>query len=183
MPPNWSTSDFFAAFQRCLPRGRAWPTWTSAVMNQCFKALMPSYERSAANAAALLIDGFPATTVDLIPEWNASLGLPDSCTPTGQTLAQQQAAIVEKFSRGGNLSMAYYIARAALLGYTITIVESAPEDRTWTVHAAPSGPSIFFTAGGSRSGDLLQYSPGNAELECVFNKIKPADTVVLFSFP
>jgi uncharacterized protein YmfQ (DUF2313 family) len=181
--PNWQASDFFAAFQAMLPTGAAWPTDPSSVMNQCLLALMPPYVRSAASAANLLVDAFPQTTIDLIPEWFLSLGLPDSCTPAGATIAEQQAQITEKFTRSGGLSKAYYIGRAAILGYTITIVESAPAARTWTVHAPAAGPSVFFRAGQSRAGDLLQETPGNSELECLFRKINRAGTVVQFSYP
>ena len=181
--PAWTAADFFAAFQRLMPRGRAWPTFLSAVMNQCLAALMPTYVRVSASLAGVLQNAFPATTVFLIPEWQASLGLPDACTPSGATLQQQQAQIVEKFTRGGGQSVAYYTAVAALLGYEITIVESAPEDRTWTVHAPVSAAGVLFRVGQSRAGDPLVFNPGYAQLECVFNQIKPASRVLLFSYP
>jgi uncharacterized protein YmfQ (DUF2313 family) len=181
--PAWTAADFFAAFQRLMPRGRAWPTFLSAVMNQCLAALMPTYVRVSASLAGVLQNAFPATTVFLIPEWQASLGLPDACTPSGAALQQQQAQIVEKFTRGGGQSVPYYTAVAALLGYEITIVESAPEDRTWTVHAPVSAAGVLFRVGQSRAGDPLVFNPGYAQLECVFNQIKPASRALLFSYP
>jgi uncharacterized protein YmfQ (DUF2313 family) len=181
--PNWSVADFLAQFLQMLPRGRAWSRLSASVAVQSLGSLMPTYVRSASAAAGLLVDGFPATTDGLVPEWNASLGLPDSCTPAAVTLQQQQAAIVEKFTRGGNMSVAYYYHVAALFGWTITIVEGAPETRTWTIHAPASAPPSVFRAGGNRAGDLLETIQNNSQLECVFNKIKPADTVLVFSFP
>lgn len=183
MIPNWATVDFYAAFQRMMPRGRAWRKDEGAVVSQVSLALMSSFWRLVQSATYFLVDAFPSTTIDLIPDWNLSLGLPDACTPAALTIQQQQQAIVEKLTRGGGQSKAYYIAVAASLGYTITIVEGAPETRLWTVHAAPSGDGSLFRAGQSRAGDLLQTSGSNTQLECVLNLIKPADTVLDFSFP
>jgi len=181
--PQWTTFDFYSAFQRLMPRGRAWRKDAGAVISQVLLALMPSFWRLVQAATYLLVDAFPATTIDLIPEWELSLGLPDFCTPLSPKIHQQQEAIVQKLTRAGGQSKAYFIGVAASLGYTITIVESAPATRIWTVHATPTGPTSLFLAGQSRAGDLLQQNGSNTQLECVFNLIKPADTSLIFSFP
>jgi uncharacterized protein YmfQ (DUF2313 family) len=180
--PAWTPTDLLAAWQRMLPRGRAWRTDRAAVITQASGALMPSWWRVIQSAVNLLVDAFPATAVRLLPDWQSALGLPDQCTPLGATLAQQQQAVVEKLTRGGGQSVPYYIAVAAQLGYTITIVEGAPASRIWTVHAASTAPSTVFRAGASRAGDLLQTLGSNTQLECVLEQIAPADTVLHFAF-
>jgi uncharacterized protein YmfQ (DUF2313 family) len=181
--PNWSAADLLTAMQNLLPRGRAWRRDAGAVITQMLAAFMPTFQRVIASGANLVVDGFPSTTVQLIPEWEASLGLPDSCTPLGATIGQQQAAIVEKFTRTGGQSKAYYIGVAARLGYTITITEGAPGTYVWTIHSSAVAPGSVFRVGQNRAGDLLATPGSNAYLQCVFNAIKPAHTVLAFSYP
>jgi uncharacterized protein YmfQ (DUF2313 family) len=180
--PSWSTTDFLMAFLRLLPRGRAWSQNPASVQNQCLAALMPTYVRNAASASGLLVDGFPSTTVQLIPEWLASLGLPDGCSPLGATIAQQQAQIYEKFTRGGGQSINYYIGVAAKLGYTITITEQAANTFTWTINLPAIAPPTLFRVGVSRAGDLLEAFDTNALLTCIMQKIKPEHTTLLFNY-
>jgi uncharacterized protein YmfQ (DUF2313 family) len=183
--PILKQADFLAAFLRLFPRGRAWSalTATGTVIYQVCNALMPTYVRSYYAAANLLVDGFPATSVDLLPQWQAALGLPNACTPLGATLAQQQAQVVAQFIAGSGATPAYFIALAALYGYTITIVEGAPATRTWTVHSSSIAPPLIFRAGRNRAGDRLETVSANSQLECILNAVKPADTNLVFSFP
>jgi uncharacterized protein YmfQ (DUF2313 family) len=180
--PNWTAADFLAAFLALLPGGRAWSRNPASVQNQALAALIPTYVRSAASASGLLVDGFPATTVQLIPEWLASLGLPDGCSPLGASIAIQQAQIVEKFTRGGGQSIPYYIGVAAKLGYTITITEQAASTFTWTINVPATATPTLFRVGESRTGDLLESFASNALLQCIMQKIKPAHTTLIFNY-
>jgi uncharacterized protein YmfQ (DUF2313 family) len=49
------------------------------VQSQVLYGLAKSYERETARANNLLVDSFPLTTYELLPEWESSLGLPDPC--------------------------------------------------------------------------------------------------------
>jgi uncharacterized protein YmfQ (DUF2313 family) len=181
--PNWTVSDFLAQFLLLMPRGRAWAQSPSSVFVQCMKALMPTYVRQSRSSAGLLVDGFPATAVNLLPQWQASVGLPNACTPLDATIAQQQAQVVQQFVGATGQTVAYYIAVAALYGYSITIVELAPQTRTFVVHSPNGLANILFRAGGSSAGNPLVIVQGNSQLECIINLLKPADTVAEFSYP
>ncbi len=177
-PPNWTNTDFLAGMQALMPTGPAWPRDADAVQTQVLAALVPVYTGNAGAAAALLVDAFPSTTLGLLPEWEATLGLPDPCTPLNPSMAQRQAAVLAKFISFGGQTTEYYIAVAAALGYPITITELS--DYAWQINV-PSVNISYFTAGISVAGDPL-WTIGNAELECRIKQIMPAHTVLTFNF-
>lgn len=194
--PNYQASDFQSALQGLMPRGLAWPRDASAVMTQVMSGLAPTWARHTARDNNLLIDAFPATAVELLPEWEAALGLPDPCAGPAPTIAARQAQVVARFAGSGGQSAAYFIAYAAILGYTITITQFAPA-RVGQLRAGQplNGPSWAFAwrinaplntvvraqAGVVRAGEPLA-SWGNAVLQCELTEIVPAHTIPIFAY-
>lgn len=195
--PNWTRSDFLAAFIRCLPRGRAWPAGDAgeSVQGQALATLMPTYERQTARANYLLVDSFPATTDELLPEWQYTLGLPDPCAGPAPTLEQQQAQVVARFTGRGGQSIAYFVNFAASLGYQITITQFAPSrfgqpfglpmnGEAWAYAWRVNAPSITtraFAFGNAGFGEPFT-TWGNLVLECELQRLKPAHTTLMFSY-
>jgi uncharacterized protein YmfQ (DUF2313 family) len=194
--PSYTAGDYATAMASLLPRGRAWPRDPDTMLMALLGALAPTYERSNAAAAALIRDIFPATTTALIPEWEASLGLPDECTPLGASAEQRRAAILAKFIGGGGQSVPYFISVVAALGIVATISEYAPfrvdhdtvetplyDDAWWHTWAitAPLTTIGYFQVELNTCEDPLAWW-GNAELECRLNKIKPAHTILQFHY-
>lgn len=198
--PNWTTSDFLGAFIRLLPRGGVWTAvgqGGNTIEGQALETLMPTHVRLTESAADLLIDAFPATTDQLLPEWQATLGLPDPCAGPSPTLAQSQAQVVARLTgRGGTRSVAYYINFAATLGYDITVTQFAPfvagrgragqsaRGAAWAYAWQVNAPSVtvtYFRAGRSPAGEPLAAF-GNTVLQCELNRINPAHTVILYNF-
>ena len=194
--PQFSSADFLSALQKLLPRGRVWPRGSGAVQTQALATLAPSFTRSAAVGASLIAEALPSTTEQLLPEWQATLGLPDPCAGPVSTFSQARAQVVARFSDGGGQSRPYLVGFAAQLGYRITIREFAPfragQSRcgqalgskdwffTWQVRA-PAATVTRFACGVSRCGDPLA-SWSNAVLECELQAAKPAHTILLFSY-
>lgn len=194
--PVYLATDFLAAFQALLPSGRAWPRDPDAMQTSVLAGLMPTYERSNARANYLLADAFPPTADELLPEWEASLGLPDPCVGPEPTIQLRQATVLARFVGLGGQSVAHYMALAAALGFTITISQYTPfrcgQQRcgdplgspdwafTWAVNA-PSETVTIFAVGRSAVGEPLQ-SWGNAVLECELAAAAPAHTVLQFHY-
>lgn len=194
--PAWSPADFLSAFLKLLPRGRPWATASDATMPQALATLMPTYSRLAARDANLLVDAFPATTDELLPEWQYSLGLPDPCAGPSPGLQQSRAQVVARLAVGGGQSIPYFITFAANLGYAITITPFTPfragvgraggaimgDDwaYAWQVNA-PNITVTYFRAGLSAVGEPLA-TLGNAVLQCEIRRLAPAHTTVLFNF-
>lgn len=125
-PPAFGDADYQQAMLRLLPTGRVWRRDPASTLSAVMLALAPTYTRSTAAAAQVLIDASPATTQNLLVEWENSLGLPDPCTAPNPSIEQRQAAVRAKFGARGALTTAYFVSMAAALGFTITITEFSP---------------------------------------------------------
>lgn len=179
MDITYSADDYLAAMMSLGHRGRAWPTEPGTVRSAVMIGLAQSYVRSGARAVNLIDDASPATTSELLPEWEKSLGLPDPCTVTDPSTAQRKAAVLAKFIATGGQSSEYFIAVAAALGYTITITE-LPTAYHWQINA-PSITVSFFHLGIGVCGDFF-WTTDNTELECRIRAIMPAHTVLTFNY-
>lgn len=194
--PLFTAADFARAFRALLPRGRVWPLSDDSVQTKVLEALGLTYERQTARSTNLLVDAFPATTVELLPEWEKTLGLPDPCAGPSPTLQARQAQVLARFIATGGQAAAYFIAYALELGYVITIENFAPF-RTgvshtgdplagddwwfvWAVHA-PLNEIKYFRTGQSAAGEPLAYW-SNTVLECELEAIKPSHTFVFFEY-
>jgi uncharacterized protein YmfQ (DUF2313 family) len=192
---NLQSGDFAALLTKLQPSGDAWPRDVDSVMQQSLVALAQPFAYANARANNLVVDMFPSTTVELLPEWEASLGLPDPCTPLAPTLQQRQRAVVAKLIGRGGQSVPYFTSVAAALGYSITITQftaytfglpfglpmnGAAWSFTWQVNA-PQFTIQRFQFGHDAFGEPFE-SFGNAVLQCELQRIAPAHTTLLFSY-
>lgn len=195
-PPVYSATDYVQQFQRLLPRGRVWHRGIGLVQDADLLALMPAWVRLHLRLNDLIAQIFPCSTTELLPEWEATLGLPDPCTGPLATVQQRQAAVCTKFRAKGGQSKAYYIELAAALGFTITITEFAPfraginhagdpvYGAAWAYAWQVSSEALTiweFRAGLSTAGEPLR-AWNNAVLECALRAVAPAHTVLLFVY-
>ena len=194
-PPAFGDADYQQAMLRLLPTGRVWRRDPASTLSAVMLALAPTYTRNTAAAAQVLIDASPATTQNLLVEWENSLGLPDPCTAPNPSIEQRQAAVRAKFGARGGLTTTYFLTLAAALGFTITITEFAPfavdmpcdepllEPEwafIWQVNA-PQITTFYFSVEESSVDDPLEtYDAG--ELVCRITQDAPAGTLVLFVF-
>lgn len=161
-----SEADYLSALQALLPQGRAWPRDPGALLTALLDGFAKSYALVDAKQTNLLIDAFPETTIELLPEWESSLGLPDPCAGQQPTLELRRAQVVARLTTLGGQSIAALTAFAAALGYTVTITEYT-DFRAGISHAGDNVNSaqdpraaIYFTAGGGRAGDPLAVWEG-----------------------
>lgn len=196
LAPNFKAADFLAAIQALLPRGRVWPRDPDTVQTKVIAGLAPSYERQTARANYLLVDAFPATTYELLPEWEATLGLPDACAGAAPTIQQRRAQVVARLTNLGGASIPYLIGFAASLGYTVTITQYTQAragmlkagqpccgydwNFAWKI-TAPLNTVVRAVAGAMAAGDPLA-AWGNQVLECEFRAVMPAHTIPIFAY-
>ncbi|MBS1067243.1 YmfQ family protein [Gluconobacter cerinus] len=192
--PSFLADDFRQAILRLLPRGAIWsrdqgdlPSLLASIWGQTFA-------RNAQRATNLLTDTFPASTVELLQEWEKSTGLPDPCAGTSATLEQRRAQVVARLTDSGGSSVDYFVRFAATLGYDITIQEFAPAragllragdpvysegwSYAWRI-LAPGYTAVFFCAGSSAGESLLSW--GSGVLRCEIAARQPSHTIVLFA--
>lgn len=178
MDARFSSADYAAAFRALMPRGRVWPDDAASVQSQAVGGLVGSFERLDASAVGLIADAFPASTDQLLPEWEASLGLPDICAGDDQTQAQRKAQVIARFASAGGQSREHYRAYAAALGFGIEITAYAP----FRVDMNTCGQPLYGEAWAYAWGVTVIRNTGGldpAVLLCELNAIKPAETVLL----
>lgn len=190
-------TDYLHQLQALLPPGPAWPKDDSALMTRLLSGLSVELARVDGRAWQIAEEADPRTVAELFADWERVAGLPDACAVAfggTQTMAQRRAALVGRLATLGGQSPAYFIALAASIGYAITITEfraqTAEDDVTyalydsawnfaWQVNAALNTINEITV-------DMTVEDPlaawGNALLECVINRLKPAQTTVLYSY-
>lgn len=176
--PLFQVNDYVAAMQALLPRGFAWPRDPDATLTGVLQGLAPVYYRINQAANGLLVDAFPATTVYLMPEWNATLGLPGATGYTGSDVPTQQAQIVAQLIDSGGQSAAYFEAVAAAYGLPIIVSGYRPYtvDDPVDDEIAGDGWAHVWKVTGNTAGD---YGP----LRLLFEQYKPAHTTIIWDVP
>lgn len=194
--PSFSTADFTSALLGLLPRGRVWPKGLDSVHVRAVSCYAPTFQRLSDTAVGLLVDAFPATTVDLLLEWEASLRLPDPCAGPSPTLQARRAQVVARFTNSGGQSVAFFVAFAASLGYSVTVTQYAPfrveqaacghplggEEwaHTWAINSSLNTITRFRVGQSSVGEPLVSWS--NRVLECELAQAKPAHTYLQFHY-
>lgn len=121
--PDFTQADYALALERLAPSGEVWPKGHGSTFSLALLALAGPPARNHAAANALLIDAFPGTAVDLLPEWEATVGLPNACTPIAATTDARQRQVLAKLADTGGASAAYFFGILSVFGYTDQAIE------------------------------------------------------------
>ncbi len=192
-----SADDYLAQQQALLPRGPAWPRDANAMLTALLAAKAEEFARVDHRAESLSIEANPETTAELLADWERVTGLPDNCSGSlRETVQGRRQDLIAKLTSTGGQSVPYFVGMAAAAGFAVSIEEPKPfsagrscaGDRltngawiyAWIAHA-PASSVIHFRAGLSCAGEPLA-SWGNSVLECRFNQLKPAHTIVRFAY-
>jgi uncharacterized protein YmfQ (DUF2313 family) len=194
--PSFTSADFTSALLGLLPRGRVWPKELSSVHAQAVSCFAPTFQRLSDSALDLLTDAFPATAVNLLSEWELTLGLPDPCAGVSPTFQGRRNQVIARFTNTGGQSIPFFTAFALGLGYAVTVTQYAPFRCgqsacgqqlggpdwffTWAINS-PLNTITYFRTGQSAMGDPLA-SWGNSVLECELSEAKPAHTILQFHY-
>ncbi len=192
-------TPYLSMLKSLLPRGQAWNRESPSILSATLTVMALAFQRVADRAHDLVEESDPRTTREMLEDWERNYGLPDACTGVATTLQERRQAVLQKKTSIGGQSKAYFIARAAALGYAdVTIREyrpftcgrsrcgetlgGPPTNRfIWTVHVP--GPRVTrFKTGGSRCGESLGKVARAVDLECVLQKLSPAHTRLIFFY-
>jgi uncharacterized protein YmfQ (DUF2313 family) len=137
----------------------------------------------------------PEETTSLIEEWEAFVGIPDSCIPVAPTLEKRRLNILLKLAGINAATEKQFKTIASILGYNIEVSNgvststfpltlpfllisetSAPFTIVITLPASlqPQGFTLTFPF------TLTEQQP--AILNCLFNKLKPANSQLFFRY-
>lgn len=194
--PNYSSGDYLSALQTLLPRGRVWPREPDAIQTKILAGLTQIYARTNMRANQVIVEALPSTTFQLLPEWEATMGLPDPCAGVSPTVQGRRSQVVARFTGVGGQSVAYIVAFAKSLGYTISIKQYAPARvgqsrvgqplcgpawaHAWSVNSALNTVTRSRVGTASAGEPLATWS--NDVLECEMRSIAPAHTTLFFTY-
>ncbi len=205
-----SGDDYARQFLMLLPHGQAWPRHPSSVLVRACTGLSEYWGFVDGRAADLLErESDPRITFELLPDWERAWGLPDPCFPDATTLGERQAMLVLKMTLLGGQSRAFFQWVGEWLGYgEIRIEEYAPfmagvsqagdtrdqygdfrwyigppEMRFyWTIHMAQTRLIWFRSAAGEAGVDHHLEFGLATDLECLFQRWKPAHTQIVLDY-
>lgn len=192
-----SADHYLQQLKQLLPRGLAWSRDVTSIWHKLLSGLADEMARVDGVAWALLDEADPRRASALLEQWERVAGLPDACTLTiagVQTIEQRRAALLAQLSGTGGQTPAFYVALAASLGYVVTVTEFAPYDvddnvdlpiygNEWAFAWQINAPLVTLTQSTVDSDvDMPLAVWGNAALECLINRYKPAHSTALYSY-
>jgi uncharacterized protein YmfQ (DUF2313 family) len=168
-----ASDDYRRQLQALAPQGAAWPREPAAVLTRLLQAWADELARVDGRAADLVDETHPATTSELLPEWEAAAGL---VLAPGATEAERRAVLVAHLAAIGGQSVAYFRAIATAAGYPVAIVEPKPFMADYG--EADHGEALD----NARCYWLVQWTDPAAvgALQTLFRRIRPAHTQVFF---
>lgn len=189
---------YLGQLQALLPRGAAWPRERTATLTSLLEVLAEELARTDGSAAALLDEIRPASTLDLLPDWERVAGLPDACSQTeASTKSVRRGRVVSRLVSRPLMIGSVYEQIALSLGYDdATVIEH--DERAagaiigldvaggrwryvwWLRVTGADGRSLFNTL--SSVTEPLASTPTNDELECRVRAAMPAHTHVVFDY-
>jgi uncharacterized protein YmfQ (DUF2313 family) len=191
-------ADYATALFALLPRGLAWPRTSGTTLSKVVTGLAQIFGYVDDRAADLLeVETDPRLTTELLPEWERAFGLPDLCIPLPPSdEVTRRENLVSRMTMLGSQDRAFFVARGADIGETVTIREYAPylcgvsvvgdtrstrysddpEHFRWQLGA----PETRFWWTVKITALLASYK--GADLLCLLRRWKPAHTDVTFDY-
>jgi len=167
-----------------LPRGRAWTRDITANLAAFMHAIGDAFYALHQRVMLLIeVESNPAKAVELLPEWEAAHGLPDTCSNASPTIAERQAAVAGRHYGNGGHNIPYLVEVAKQMGFTITIA-----DKVTPHHYEIKVPGVEATVwsvgegAGHSVGEPLRTYGDEKALECVFMRLNQAHAVPTFTY-
>lgn len=192
--------EYLQQLQSLLPQGLAWPRDENALLTKLLGMPANALARVDARSDQLVNEADPRTATEMLQDWERVTGLPDPFflddDATQLTTAERQKDVETKLVSIGGQSPKYLIELSRRLGYEITITEFFPfradmsaaddpliddDDVFWWQVNAGLNNMTYFRADVSAADDPLA-SWGNARLERILNRFKPAHTDIIFAY-
>lgn len=169
--------DYLDQLKALLPPGAAWSRDLGAVIARPLQAMAEGLARVHARIQQLLKESDPRETLELLPDYERIMGLPDPCAGPNPSIEQRRAQVLARFRQMGGPSAEAIIAFAADLGVTILVDHIGPFRVGRNAMGDPLG-AIEFT----HVLKVTAPAPPNAVLECELRAAMPAHTAIIFIY-
>lgn len=182
-----------------LPSGPAWEAKIRPESNfyKILRGLVKELSRVEAQIQDVADEHDIDQTLNLLPEWEESVGIPDSCFTTEVSLEQRRTNVKLKLGRlNGTVTNQDFVDIAEILGFEVEIIPgstfalfplsfplpfvASPTVARFTMRVQVNNtppPGVFPIA-----FPLIFTGASSNILECVFNILKPAVTVIDFVY-
>lgn len=178
-----------------LPTGKRWRAKNIDESNirKLLRGFGASSKRQEETFNAFWDEMFPDTSTEFLDDFERAVGIPDDCFSGTGTLEERRRDVIIKLTGLYVTTKQDFIDLAKLLGFTIEI--SRPVEDAFPPYDVPFTPVSLKTARFTwiiRGANLLSGVPpydvpfipsesdeGNI-LQCLFNKLKPANTSLLY---
>lgn len=166
-----------------LPGGKLWAAKNlfNSKMYQFIRGLSSEHVRAEEYLRELQKEFIPDETLNFVEDWEKALGIPDDCfSGTGDLEIRRRDVLIKLASLGVQTAEDFQNI-AALFGVTATVVPG--EDATPT----PLNPKFTIVVefisptGFPFTFPIVFGSSVISVVECLFNKLKPANCVVIFT--
>jgi uncharacterized protein YmfQ (DUF2313 family) len=200
-----SAAAYREQLQALLPPGPAWSRDGESTLGKLLFGMADGLARVDDRSAALIEEADPLTTLEMLPDWERAVGLPDPCVPISDIPRERRIAVARKLAGLGGQSRAYFIELAALVGLEVEIVEFQPFTCDSRVDAEMGGDEWRFAflvrmlPPSESIGDAFQLrfvdfttesgvderlrTFGSQSLECLIARARPAHSYALFAYP
>lgn len=192
-----TADDYRDAWLLLLPPGPLWDWDIDPALFDFAGGVTAEPARASDQIEKINTECNPCLTDEMLPEWEEVFGLPDDCAPPTADEDARKAAVRAVFLAQGGQTNAYFLSvLLQVFGVTGTIDEAIYTPFTTSDGSGHAPPPWS----GSVVGDpLYSYSgwfhwrlniPGSQvanqamadRIECVFNRIKPSHTRVIFNY-
>lgn len=175
---HFSVSDHADSLARYLPGGRLFKS--ANIKDTKFRNLLigmastlydtEGYLKTVANEYDI------RTTTLLVKEWESALEIPDFCFDNSGTIEQRRLNVLVKLSSLGVQTERDFIDLALLFGVIVTIVPNPALKFTINVNFSLAIANAF-----PLPFPILFEGNGAIVLECLYNRVKPANCNIIFN--
>lgn len=111
-----------------LPKGKLWQPDAQPIFSSLLESTSQEPCRVDDRFQKMLTEIDPRTTTEAeaLDQWENVLGIPDECTPEGQTEAERQTQLVQKLTNIGGINKGFYEFLTDQLGFTTTVTNILP---------------------------------------------------------
>ncbi|HRD47444.1 MAG TPA: DUF2313 domain-containing protein, partial [Caulobacter sp.] len=96
-----TAAQYLEQLQALLPPGAAWARDSEASLTKLLAGLAEEFARVEGRGLALAEEADPRTATELLGEWEAAFGLPDTCAVTPATIDGRQLALHQRVASLG----------------------------------------------------------------------------------
>lgn len=193
-----TAADYLAQMRALLPPGPAWDAEQVPELATLLEGLAPVFAGLDARAVQLLDEMHGGTVSELVPDWEAVMGLPDACLGVSPSYADRAFAVRARLVATGKQTAAYFVELARLQGFENARVIEPRAPRfgrscygqarfgTWAVQFmweldTGARKALGRRFGATYWGEPFGKSAGSA-LDCLVKRYAPAHTLPVIKY-